>query len=248
VLDLTGKVALITGGSRGLGREIASAYARSGAEVVVASRKLDACEAAAADIRAQGGKAHAVACHVGQWDQVDALVDTCLGLTGRIDVLVNNAGMSPLYDRLVDVTPELFDKVVAVNLRGPFRLGALVGEHMRDKGGGAIINVSSASAVRPSPAEAVYAAAKAGLNTLTQVFALAFGPTVRANGIMPGPFLTDISKAWDMDAVERDLLSQIALGRAGRPEEIVGLALLLASDAATYLNGETVRLDGGWLR
>ncbi len=246
LFDLTGKVAVVTGGSRGLGREICCAFAQHGASVVVASRKLDACEALASEItEAHGTEAVGVACHVGHWNDCDALIATTLERFGTIDVLVNNAGMSPLYQSLGQVTEALFDKVIAVNLKGPFRLSALAAERMVEHGGGSIINVSSTAAVQPSANEVPYGAAKAGLNALTIAFAHAYGPTVRANGIMPGPFLTDISKAWDLDAFAERARTSIPLQRAGEANEIVGAALYLASGASSYTTGSIIKVDGG---
>jgi NAD(P)-dependent dehydrogenase (short-subunit alcohol dehydrogenase family) len=246
VFELTGKVALITGGSRGLGREIAAAFAQRGATVVIASRKQGACTAAAAEIaQATGAKTIGIACHVGHWEECDALVERVQSEFGRIDVLVNNAGSSPLYPSLEEVSEELFDKVIATNLKGAFRLSALVGSRMAAQGGGVIINVSSIAAVAPTPTELPYALAKAGLNALTAGMARAYGPKVRVNAIMPGPFLTDISRAWDMEAFEERAQSGIPLQRAGRPEELVGAALYLASDASSYTSGAVLTVDGG---
>ncbi|HEX4109893.1 MAG TPA: glucose 1-dehydrogenase [Solirubrobacteraceae bacterium] len=246
MFDLHERVALITGGSRGLGREIAFAYARAGATVVVASRKQDACVATAAEIsQASGREALGLACHVGRWAECDALADAVRERYGRIDILVNNAGLSPLYPSLAEVTEELFDKVLAVNLKGAFRLSSLIGTRMVADGGGCIINVSSIGAISPSPVELPYAAAKAGLNALTAGMARTFAPTVRVNGIMPGPFLTDIAGAWDMDAFNARAPKEIALQRGGEPGEIVGAALYLASDAASYTTGTTITVDGG---
>ena len=240
------RVAVVTGGSRGLGREIALALAGRGATVVVASRKQEACTATAAQItEATGQRALGIACHVGRWEECDDLVERVYGELGRIDVLVNNAGSSPLYPSLPEVTEELFDKVMAVNVKGAFRLSSLVGSRMARSGGGVILNVSSIAAVAPAPAELPYAVAKAGLNALTAGMARAFGPSVRVNAIMPGPFLTDISRAWDMDTFERRAEAEIPLKRAGRPEEIVGAALYLASDAASYTSGAVITVDGG---
>ena len=245
IFDLSGKVAAITGGSRGLGFEMAKAFASAGAKVVIASRKLEQCEAAAEEIEAAGGTALPVACHVGHWGQVEALVDTIYSEFGTLDILVNNAGMSPRYDKVSDVTEALFDKVIEVNLKGPFRLCALVGERMAAANGGSIINVSSTAAVTPSPSAEPYGAAKAGLNALTRLFAYAFGPTVRVNGIMPGPFMTDISKAWDLDKFAELADQLIPLKRGGQPEEIVGAALYLASEAGSYSTGSIITVDGG---
>jgi NAD(P)-dependent dehydrogenase (short-subunit alcohol dehydrogenase family) len=246
MFDLNDRVAVVTGGSRGLGREIAFAFAGHGATVVVASRKQEACTATAEEItRATGRKALGIGCHVGHWDQCDALVDRVYAELGRIDVLVNNAGSSPLYPSLAEVTEDLFDKVMAVNVKGAFRLSAIVGTRMAQDGGGVIINVSSIAAVAPTPIELPYGVAKAGLNALTAGLSRAFGPTVRVNAIMPGPFLTDISRAWDMDAFQKRADEAIPLRRGGRPEEIVGAALYLASDASSYTTGSVITVDGG---
>jgi NAD(P)-dependent dehydrogenase (short-subunit alcohol dehydrogenase family) len=244
-LPLSDKVALVTGGSRGLGREIALAFADAGADVVVTSRKLESCRAVAAEIEAKGRRALPVACHVGHWDEIDGLVEQAYDAFARIDVLVNNAGMSPLYPDLASVSEELWDKVLGVNLKGPFRLTALVGTRMADGPyGGSIINVSSTGSLRPAPNMLPYDAAKAGLNTITEGFAKAFGPTVRVNCIMAGPFLTDIAKAWDPAILDRGMPNH-ALGRAGQPEEIVGAALYFATDASSYTTGAILRVDGG---
>ncbi len=243
--DLTGKIALVTGGSRGLGRAMALAFAAQGADVVIASRKLEQCERVADEIRAIGRRALAIACHVGKWDELDRLVEAAYGQFGRIDVLVNNAGLSPLYPRLDQVTEKLFDKVIAINLKGPFRLGALVAQRMADGDGGVVINVSSTAAVTPSPGSEPYGAAKAGLNALTRSLAYAFAPKVRVNCIMPGPFLTDISKAWDMELFERTAKTRIPLQRGGQPEEIVGAALYFASAASSFTTGAVLAVDGG---
>ncbi|HEX9531103.1 MAG TPA: glucose 1-dehydrogenase [Acidimicrobiales bacterium] len=244
--DLSDRVAVITGGSRGLGREMALAFADHGATVVVASRKVEACVSLAADITAKTGRpALGVGCHVGRWEDCDELVRQVVDAYGRIDVLVNNAGMSPLYPSLDAVTEDLFDKVIDVNLKGAFRLMALVGTRMAQGGGGSIVNVSSIAAVQPGVGELPYAVAKAGLNAATLGMARAFAPTVRVNAIMPGPFLTDISKAWDLPAFEQMAARTIPLGRAGAPPEIVGAALYLASGASSYTTGAVIKVDGG---
>jgi NAD(P)-dependent dehydrogenase (short-subunit alcohol dehydrogenase family) len=246
LFDLTGKVAVVTGGSRGMGKSMVEAFARNGADVVIASRKLEACEALAEQVAAETGRrALGVGCHVGHWDQCDQLFELVYDRFGRCDVLVNNAGMSPLYDSLGSVTEALYNKVLEVNLKGPFRLSALFGERMAAGDGGSIINVSSVAAVQPTPAEAIYGAAKAGLNNITVSFARAFGPKVRVNTIMPGPFLTDISKAWDLDAFNQMAAKEIPLGRGGEPDEIVGAALYLASAASSYTTGAVLKVDGG---
>lgn len=245
LLDFTGKVALVTGGSRGLGREMALALARRGAAVVIASRKLPACKAVAEEARALGAEALPYACHVGHWDELKGLADAAWERFGKVDVLINNAGMSPLYPSLGAISEELFDKVMNVNFKGPFRLSALVGERMAAGDGGSIINISSTASLNPSPDSEPYGAAKAGLNAITRSFAFAYGPKVRVNCIVAGPYLTDISKAWDMETFEKRAKASIALGRGGQPEEIVGAALYLASDRSSFTTGALIRVDGG---
>lgn len=243
--DLSGKVALVTGGSRGLGREMVLAFAEHGADVVIASRKLEACEELAQVVTEQTGRrAVATAFHAGKWEQADQLAELVYAEFGRCDVLVNNAGMSPLYTSLPEVSEELFDKVVGVNFKGPFRLASLIGTRMAEGAGGSIINVSSIAAVAPTPHELVYAGAKAALDAMTSGMARAFAPKVRCNVIMPGPFLTDISKAWDLDAFNARAKTEIPMQRGGEAHEIVGAALYLASDASSYTSGATIRIDG----
>jgi NAD(P)-dependent dehydrogenase (short-subunit alcohol dehydrogenase family) len=245
LFDFTGKVVLVTGGSRGLGRQMSLAFADRGADVIVASRKLPACEEVAKEIEAKGRRALAYACHVGHWDELDGLVAAAYQKFGRIDVLINNAGLSPLYPSLEEISEDLWDKVVALNLKGPFRLSALVGSRMAKGDGGSIINISSTASLNPSPTSEPYGAAKAGLNAFTRSFAFAYGPKVRVNCIVAGPFLTDISKAWDMDAFRKLQAPRLALKRGGEPNEIVGAALYLASPAASFTSGTLVRVDGG---
>ncbi|WP_419855179.1 SDR family NAD(P)-dependent oxidoreductase [Candidatus Poriferisodalis sp.] len=246
LFDLSGRVAVVTGGSRGLGREMVLAFARAGADVVIASRKLDNCEALAAEVRdTTGQQALAVECHVGYWDQNDALCERVYDEFGHCEVLVNNAGLSPLYPSLYEVSEGLFDKVIDVNLKGPFRASAVFGKRMYGAGGGSIINVSSVAAVAPSPNETAYGAAKAGIHAITQSFAREYAPRVRVNCIMPGPFLTDISKAWDMEAFNERATNEIALGRGGEADEVVGAALYFASEASSYTTGSVLKIDGG---
>jgi len=244
-LDATGKVVVVTGGSKGLGREMALGFAEAGADLVLASRKLDACEAVAAEVRARGGRARALACHVGDWDQCATLVQRTVEEHGRIDVLVNNAGIAPVPPSLAEVTEDLFDKTIAVNLRGPLRLTALAAEHMPS--GGSIINVSSKAALYPSPFTVVYAAAKAGLNALTKAAAQEYGPRgLRVNAIVCGTFHTDsLHRSLPTAELQAEMAGHVSLGRIARADEIVGTALFLASDGASYLNGELLVLDGG---
>jgi NAD(P)-dependent dehydrogenase (short-subunit alcohol dehydrogenase family) len=246
LFDLTGKVAVVTGGSRGLGRSMVKAFADAGADVVIASRKLDNCETLAKEVEAETGRAAMpIAVHVGHWDECDALVDAVYERFGRCDVFVNNAGMSPLYPDLVSVTEELFDKVVGVNLKGPFRLGVLAGKRMYEAGSGSIINVSTIGSLLASVGELPYAAAKAGLNAFTVGLAEALAPKVRVNCILPGAFATDITAPWSDEMKSGKM---VPLKRLGDPDEIVGCALMLASDAGSYTTGSLIRIDGGMTR
>ncbi len=241
LFDLTGKVALVTGGSRGLGLQMVRAFAQNGADVIIASRKLENCEEAAQEVRAMGRRALAHSAHVGKWSEIDGLIDAAYAAFGRIDILVNNAGMSPRVASH-EMPEALFDSIVNLNFKGPFYLGAQVAKRMMDGDGGVIINVSSSGALVPLPQVVPYSGAKAALNAMTVSFAREYGPKVRVNTISAGPFLTDIANAWTPEARER---SDNALGRPGRPEEIVTAALFLASPASSFTTGAIVRVDGG---
>ncbi|KAA9156189.1 glucose 1-dehydrogenase [Amycolatopsis acidicola] len=241
LFDLSGKVALVTGGSRGLGRAIVLAYAAAGADVVIASRRLPACEEVAREVSELGRKALPVACHVGHWDELSALAERAYEQFGKVDVLVNNAGMSPVAPSSVDTGEELFDKVLSVNFKGPFRLSALVAERMAAGEGGSVISVSSTGALRPAPGFAPYAGAKAALNAMSVAFAREFAPKVRFNVISPGGFYTDISKSWAIPGKE---VPDVLLGRFGYPDEIVTAALYFASAASSYTTGSLLRVDG----
>lgn len=239
--DLSGKIALVTGGSRGLGLQMVRAFAERGADVIVASRKLDACEAAAEEVRALGRRALAISAHMGRWAEADQLANEAWDAFGRLDILVNNAGMSPAMPSH-EVTEQLFDAVLNLNFKGPFRLAAQVAHRMSQGDGGVIINVSSSGALNPLPAVVPYSGAKAALNAMTVSLAHEYAPKVRVNAISAGPFLTDIANAWTPEARER---ADNALGRPGRPEEVVTTALYLASPMSSFTTGAIVRVDGG---
>lgn len=244
--DFTGKVVVITGGSRGIGHAMALAFAAAGAKVAVASRKIESCEATVKEIRALGsdGSAHRV--HVGNWKDCDRLAEEVYAKWGRADVLINNAGLSPLAPSSLETSEELFDKIIAVNLKGPFRLTALFASRMVAGDGGAVINISSTSSIRPDPETAPYAAGKAALNILTVACAKEYGPKVRVNCIMCGPFHTDISKGWSRtDDFTRRAKQTFPLQRAGEPEEAVGAAMYFASPAASFTTGSVLIVDGG---
>ena len=239
--DLTGKIALVTGGSRGLGREMVLAFAERGADVVIASRKIETCEAVADEVRALGRRAMAYSVHAARWVELDTMVEHVYAQWGRIDILVNNAGMGPALPSH-EVSEALFDSVLGLNFKGPFRLASQVAKRMSDGEGGSIINVSSSGALVPLPYVIPYGSAKAALNAMTRSLAAEYGPTVRVNTLSPGPFLTDIALAWTEENREK---ANNALGRPGKPHEIVSAALFLASPASSFTTGATIRVDGG---
>ena len=241
LFDLSGMVALVTGGSRGLGLEMVRAFAAHGADIVIASRNIETCEEAAREVRAMGRRALPCSAHVGRWDEIDALIDASYAEFGKIDILVNNAGMGPLAPSH-EVTEKLFDSVVNLNFKGPFRLASQIGKRMYDGDGGCIINVSSTGGVRPLPQIVPYGASKAALNAMSLSLAHEYGPKVRVNTLSAGPFLTDIAKAWPQEQREK---VDSALGRPGQPDEIVTSALFLASPRSSFVTGTTVRCDGG---
>ena len=242
LFDFTDRTVLVTGGSRGLGREIVRAFAARGADTVIVSRRLDRCAEVAGEVEAMGRRAWPIACNVSDWTAIDALANEVRDRVGSIDILVNNAGASPLAPSSLETSETLFDKVVALNFKGPFRLTAILGTEMAAGRGGTIVNVSSLGAIRPLPVYAPYAGAKAALNAVTEAFARELAPKVRVNAVMPGRFLTDISHAWSDEVREN---RAVALERSGQPREIVTAILYLASEASSFTTGSVIRVDGG---
>jgi len=245
--DLSGRVAVVTGGSRGLGRAIVQALAEAGADIVVASRKADVCETVAADLReSTGRRAIGAGYHAAVWDDAEQLMQTTLDKFGRLDILVNNAGMSPTYSSLESISEELYDKTLGVNLKGPFRLSVLAAVHMRDNAGGSIVNIGTAGSLVASAPQLPYAAAKAGLNALTVGLADAFAPQVRVNAVLPGPFRTDATVGWAPQPGEP--VPFVPLGRMGEPAELAPLVVHLAGDASSFTTGAIIRVDGGFTK
>jgi NAD(P)-dependent dehydrogenase (short-subunit alcohol dehydrogenase family) len=245
-IELTGKVAVVTGASRGLGLAITRGLAHAGAAVAVASRKRTACQTVVDGLGAAGASASAHAFDAGRWEDCDRLFAEVTERWGRAHILINNVGMSPIAPSSLQTSQELFDKIIAVNLRAAFRLCALFGNHMCGSGGGAIVNISSSGSLRPQPGFAPYAAAKAGLNVLTATFAKEFGPAVRVNTVMPGPFHTDATQTWSRSQeFARHAQSTLPLKRAGDPPEVVGAVLYLVSDLASFTTGACLAVDGG---
>lgn len=241
LFDFTGKVALVTGGSRGLGLEMVRALAVRGADVVITSRNEAACEDVAREIRALGRRALAIGAHAGKWPEIDRMIERAYAEFGRVDIAINNAGMGPAMPS-PDVTEELFDKILGLNFKGPFRLAAQVGKRMMEGEGGVIINVSSSGALVPLPGVVPYSGAKAALNAMSRSLAAEFAPKVRVNILSAGPFLTDIAKAWTPEMRET---SSNLLHRPGQPHEVVTAALALASPHSSYITGALLQVDGG---
>jgi NAD(P)-dependent dehydrogenase (short-subunit alcohol dehydrogenase family) len=248
LFDLTGKVAIVTGASQGIGAAIARALAEFGARVVLSSRKQAGVEAVAGDIRQGGGEAAAIAAHMGDRAAVQQLVKRTAELYGGVDVVVNNAAVNPVYGPLLEAGSEAFDKIMSVNVQGPLDLARRAYPLMKARGGGSVINISSIGGIHPEPMLALYSASKAALINLTQGMAQEWGrDNIRANVICPGLVQTKFSAAlWQDESVLRRFLNKVALGRIARPEEVASLAVFLASPAASYCTGAMFRVDGGY--
>ncbi|MDZ7269184.1 MAG: glucose 1-dehydrogenase [candidate division KSB1 bacterium] len=246
--DLTGKVALITGASKGIGAAIARGLAECGARVVVSSRKLEAVEAVAQTLRQAGHQAAALAAHLGRMEEARALVDQAQALFGGLDILVNNAAISPVLGPLLSLEEGLFDKIMAVNVKGPLELCKRAHPVLAKRGGGAIINLASVGALSPEPLLGLYSASKAALVTLTKVMAREWGRDgIRVNAICPGLIKTRFSAAlWQNEEIAGRVLQQQAIPRLGVPEDVVGLAIFLATDAAALCTGGVYLVDGGY--
>ncbi|KXI30789.1 SDR family oxidoreductase [Paraglaciecola hydrolytica] len=249
LFDLSGKVALVTGASRGIGEAIARLLAAYGARVIVSSRKIDACEAVAASIRAQGGDASAMACHVGDMAQIDAIFSEIKDKFGRIDILVNNAAANPYFGHILDTDLAAYDKTVDVNIRGYFFMSIAAGKMMKEQGGGVILNTASVNGISPGAMQGIYSITKAAVISMTKAFAKECGPlNIRVNALLPG--LTETKFASALTSNEKILktaLKQIPLGRTAQPEEMAGTVLYLVSDASSYTTGTTITVDGGYL-
>ncbi|MCG3156913.1 MAG: 4-formylbenzenesulfonate dehydrogenase TsaC1/TsaC2 [bacterium] len=245
--DLTGKVALITGASKGIGAAIARGLAECGARVVVSSRKLEAVEAVAQTLRQAGHEAAALAAHMGRMEEARALVDQAQAVFGGLDIIVNNAAISPVLGPLLDLEEGLFDKIMAVNVKGPLELCKRAYPTLAKRGSGAIINLSSVGAISPEPLLGLYSASKAALVSLTKVMAREWGRDgIRVNAICPGVIKTRFSAAlWQNEEIAGRVLQQQAIPRLGVPEDVVGLAIFLASDAAALCTGGVYVVDGG---
>lgn len=244
--SLKDKVALVTGGSRGIGKAIALGFAEAGADVVVSSRKLEDLEKVAKEIREKGRKSLALACHIGKKEEIENLVERVVKELGRIDILVNNAATNPVFGPILNVEERAWDKIMEVNLKGYFLISLAVGKVMMKQKGGNIINLASTAGMKPSPMLGAYSISKAGVIMLTKVLATEWAVfNIRVNALAPGLVETKFSKAlWSNPEILKEALRDVPLGRIAQPEEIVGAALYLASEASSYVTGETLVLNG----
>lgn len=244
-----GRVVIITGASKGIGRALARGFGRDGARVVVASRDQERCDLVVDELRADGVTALAVAAHMGNPEEIDALVATTLDEFGRIDVVVNNAATNPVIAPLLEFPDELVTKLFAVNVIGPLRLARLAARDMAERGSGAILNIASRSAFAPEPQMGPYAATKAALITLSKAMAHEWAPLgIRVNTIAPGPFATEmVAGLFEQDDYRNPMLNSMAQHRIADPDEIVGAALFLTGPDATFITGAVLTVDGGML-
>lgn len=248
MFDLTGRVAIVTGGSRGIGEAIAMALAEAGAKVALSSRKIEGLNAVKEKIEAAGGEAICIPAHMGKTESLQGIVDGTLEAFGTVDVLVNNAATNPIFGPMMETADEgAWDKIMDVNVKGVFFLTKAVVKVMLEKGKGSIINVSSEAAVKPTPFLGIYSISKAAVDMVTKSFALELGGQgIRVNGIAPGLVKTHFSQAlWSNDMIKQAAESKIPRGSMGLPEEMGSIALFLASDASSFINGQTVIADGG---
>jgi NAD(P)-dependent dehydrogenase (short-subunit alcohol dehydrogenase family) len=247
LFDLTGRIALVTGASRGIGEAIARLLTEQGAHVIVSSRKLDECEHVAADIRAAGGSAEGFACHVGRMEDIAATFAHIREKHGRLDILVNNAAANPYFGHVLDTDLAAYNKTVEVNVRGYFFMSVEAGKLMRERGRGAIVNTASVNALRPGDMQGIYSITKAAVVNMTKAFAKECGPLgIRVNALLPGLTKTKFAGAlFENKDIYDHWVSNIPLRRHGEPSEMAGTVLYLVSDAASYTNGECIVVDGG---
>ena len=247
--DLSGKIALVTGASRGIGEGIARLLAAQGAHVIVSSRKLDACEGVAASIREAGGKAEAYACHIGEMAQIDKLFADLEAKHGRLDILVNNAATNPHFGHITETDLGAFQKTVDVNIRGYFFMSAAGAKLMAKNGGGSIVNVASVNGVTPGAQQGIYSITKAAVISMTKAFARECAPQkVRVNALLPGATDTKFASAlFHNPVILEQALARIPMKRVAEPGEMAGAVLYLASDAASYTTGAALNVDGGYL-
>ncbi|TDG13457.1 SDR family oxidoreductase [Seongchinamella unica] len=247
LFDLSGKIALVTGASRGIGEEIAKLLAEQGAHVIVSSRKIDDCQAVADAITAAGNSAEAFACHVGNMEDITAIFAHIASTHGKLDILVNNAATNPYFGHILDTDLGAYNKTVDVNIRGYFFMSIEAGKMMREQGGGSIVNTASVNALQPGPMQGIYSISKAAVVNMTKSFAKECGPLgIRVNALLPGLTKTKFAGAlFSNDDIYQAAIQGIPLGRHAEPREMAGTVLYLVSDASSYTNGECIVVDGG---
>ena len=245
--SLEGRIALVTGGSRGIGRSIALAFARQGADVALCSRKLPGLEEVAGEVEALGRRAFAVTAHTGRPEEIENAVEQTEKELGPIDILVNNAATNPTFGPVVYSTVEIWDKIMEVNLRGYYLMALAAGKRMMERQMGVVINVASTAGKAPMPGLGIYSISKAGVIMMTRVLAWEWATyNIRVNSIAPGMVETRFSKAiWETPELLEEVKKHTPMGRISKPEEIAGAAVYLASDASSFVTGETLVLDGG---
>lgn len=247
LFDLNGKIALVSGASRGIGESIAKLLAQQGAHVIVSSRKLDGCGRVADEIKAAGGSAEAFSCHVGNMDDIAAVFEHIRGTHGRLDICVNNAAANPYFGHILDTDLGAYNKTVEVNIRGYFFMSVEAGKLMRENGGGAIVNTASINALQPGPMQGIYSITKAAVVNMTKSFAKECGPLgIRCNALLPGLTKTKFAGAlFAHEEILQEAIKAIPMGRYAEPDEMAGTVLYLVSDASSYTNGECIVVDGG---
>lgn len=247
LFDLTGKIALVSGASRGIGEAIARLLAQYGAHVIVSSRREEDCRAVAESIVEAGGKAEAFPCHVGRMEDISAIFDYLRSTHGRLDICVNNAATNPYFGHVLDTDLAAYNKTVEVNIRGYFFMSIEAGKLMRDNGGGAIVNTASINALQPGPMQGIYSITKAAVVSMTKTFAKECAPLgIRVNALLPGLTKTKFAGAlFEHDEIYKAAMEKIPMGRHAEPHEMAGTVLYLVSDASSYTNGECIVVDGG---
>ena len=249
LFDLTGKVALVTGASRGIGEQIAKLLAQSGAHVIVSSRKIEGCQTVVDSILAEGGSAQAIACHIGEMDQIESIFSQISAEHGKLDILVNNAAANPYFGHVLDTDLSAFQKTVDVNIRGYFFMSTIGAKLMKDSGGGAIVNVASINGVIPGDYQGIYSITKAAVISMTKTFAKECAQfNIRVNALLPGGTDTKFASTLvNNPKILEQLMHHVPMKRVAQPEEMAGTVLYLVSNASSYTTGTSINVDGGFL-
>jgi NAD(P)-dependent dehydrogenase (short-subunit alcohol dehydrogenase family) len=249
MFDLTGKIALVTGASRGIGESIAKLLAQSGAHIIVSSRKTEGCQQVVDEIINNGGSAQAIACHIGDMAQIESLFDAIETQHGKLDILVNNAAANPYFGHILDTPLDAFEKTLDVNIRGYFFMSSTGAKLMKANGGGAIVNVASVNGVIPGDMQGIYSITKAAVISMTHAFAKECAQlNIRVNALLPGATDTKFASALvNNPAILKQALAHVPMNRVAMPDEMAGTVLYLVSDAASYTTGACINVDGGYL-